>query len=424
MNDRSKQMPNKITKHYDVRMKGFIKRTPVEKVFEWLSEQSITLSEESILIRDAVGRILTADIISHYNIPSFCRSMMDGYAIVASDSQGASSYNQLQLEIISQSMPGIGTNINVNSGLAIKIMTGAPIPKGANAVLPAENVEAEGAFIYVTESVAEGRNIGKIGEDVTVGSTVLKAHRCLRPQDIALLVSIGIKNVSVFAKPKISILVTGNEILAAGEAPKDFSIVNSNGLMLEALCQRDGGNVISSCIAPDKPENIRQVMQKDYDILLITGGSSVGEEDISPLLLAEEGELAIHGVAMRPSRSTGMGAIGQKKVFLLPGNPVACLCAYDFFAGRFIRQCSGKNNPSPYASATKKLKQKIVSMIGRTDYARVRFNVDDDRYIEPIAISGAGILSSTTQADGFVIIPADKEGYAPETDVTVFLFDS
>ncbi len=404
----------------DVRMRGFKKRAPIGEANSWLDHQMMELSEQTIAIQQASGRVISQDISSQFNIPGFERSMMDGYAIVASDTQGASSYNQLQLQVIGKSMPGRGADIKVNSGTAVRIMTGAPLPDGADAVLPAENVEEEGQFIFVMESVAVGRNIGRIGEDIQPGVVVLKKDRRLRPQDIGLLASIGKKEVNVFAKPRISLVVTGNEILPVGEVPKDYQIINSNGPMLESLAIRDGGEIVSSQIIPDDAEMIRQAMLADYDILLITGGTSVGEEDLAPYLLAELGELAIHGVAMRPSRSTGMGSIGDKKVFLLPGNPVACLCAYDFFAGKFIRTLAGIGSEWPYFSVTRKLKQKLVSMIGRTDYARVKL-VDD--FVEPVAISGAAILSSTTQADGFVIIPGDSEGYAPGTEVDVFLYD-
>ncbi len=404
----------------DVRMRGFKKRSPVNEALDWIHEQSINLSEETISIHVATGRILAKDIVSPLNIPSFDRSMMDGYAIIASDAQGASTYNPLQLQLVGQSMPGRGTNVKVISGTAVKIMTGAPVPNGANAVLPAENVEMDEPFIFVSESVAEGRNIGLIGEDVTSGSTLLKQGRRLRPQDIALLASIGIKEVFVLRQIQVSIIITGNEILPTGETPKGYQIVNSNGPMLESLSHRDGAVIINSRIVPDNSELIRQALLEEYDVLLITGGTSVGEEDLVPLLLSECGQLTIHGVAMRPSRSAGMGKIGEQLVFLLPGNPVACLCAYDFFAGHFIRQFSGFGTKSPYSSEFKSLKQKITSMIGRTDYARVRLSNNE---VEPLAISGAGILTSTTQADGFIIIPADKEGYSAGTEVEIFLYD-
>ncbi len=405
----------------DVRMRGFKKRSPIEEVMAWLDQQTIDLPKQTIPLQEAAGRVITSDVISQFNIPGFNRSMMDGYAIVASDAQGASSYNQLELKVIGKSMPGQGSTAKVVSGSTVRIMTGAPVPEGANAVLPAENVAADDQSILVMENVAEGRNIGRIGEDILLGSTIIKKGRRLRAQDIALLASVGEKNVSVFSKPRISIVVTGNEILEIGTPPQGYQIVNSNGPMLEALSRRDGGITIKSSIVADDPELIRQVMLEDYDILLITGGTSVGEEDMAPLLLAELGDLAIHGVAMRPSRSAGMGSIGNKRVFLLPGNPVACLCAYDFFAGNLIRRLSGYTKNGPYRSIHKVLKQKIVSVIGRTDYARIRLS---ENFVEPIAISGAAILSSTTQADGFVIIPADSEGYPPETEVEVFLYDN
>jgi molybdopterin molybdotransferase len=404
----------------DVRMRGFKKRSPVEQANVWLDKQFLDLTETSMPLNQAAGRVISQDVISRFDIPGFERSMMDGYAIVASDAQGASSYNQLQLKVIGKSMPGQGAGVKVTSGTAVRIMTGAPLPEGADAVLPAEKVEVEDQFIFVMESVAQGRNIGRVGEDIRSGTFILEKGRRLRPQDIGLLASIGQSDIGVFSRPRISIVVTGNEILPVGDVPRDYQIINSNGPMLESLSIRDGAEIISSQIVPDDPGKIRQAMLKDFDILLITGGTSVGEEDLAPLLLAELGELAIHGVAMRPSRSTGMGKIGKKMVFLLPGNPVACLCAYDFFAGKFIRRLAGRGNDWPYFSVIKKLKQKLVSMIGRTDYARVRL-IDDQ--VEPLAISGAAILSSTTQADGFVIVPGDSEGYAPGTEVEVFVYD-
>ncbi|BCG66039.1 MAG: molybdopterin molybdotransferase [Methyloprofundus sp.] len=405
----------------DVRMRGFKQRVPIDSVLNWLVQQSIKRPEQNIAISDAAGRVLAHDIVSDINIPGFARSMMDGYAILASDAQGTSSYNQLPLQVIGKSMPGQGTEVKVTSGTAVRIMTGAPVPEGANAVLPAENVELDDSFIMVMESVAEGRNIGRIGEDISTGATILKQGRRLRPQDIALLASLGNKEIAVFRQLQISIVVTGSEILPVGSRPQGYQITNSNGPMLAALSSRDGAVVVNSCIVTDDPELIEQSMLGDYDLLLITGGTSVGEEDLVPLLVAKLGELIFHGVAMRPSRSTGIGLIADKPIFLLPGNPVACLCAYDFFAGRLIRKLSGQQRNWPYVSVTKKLQQKLVSMLGRTDYARVRLYDNDT--VAPIAIGGAAIISSTTEADGFVIVPANSEGYAAETEVEVFLYD-
>ncbi len=405
----------------DVRMRGFKQRSSVEEVINWLDQQAINVSEQTIALQDATGRILAHDIVSDINIPGFARSMMDGYAIIAADAQGASPYNQLALQLIGKSMPGIGSRAKVTPGTTVKIMTGAPVPEGANAVLPAENVEADEPDIMLMESVAEGRNIGRIGEDITAGTNILPQGRCLRPQDIALLASIGKNKVCVRRQLKISIVVTGNEILPVGNVAHGYQITNSNGPMLAALSHRDGATVVNSMIVADDPALIEQALLGEYDILLISGGTSVGEEDLIPILVAKLGKLIFHGVAMRPSRSTGIGTIDDKLIFLIPGNPVACLCAYDFFAGRLLRRLSGQPRPWPYFSVRKKLRHKLVSVLGRTDYARVR--LVDKEQVEPVAISGAANLSSTTLADGFVLVPTNSEGYPAETEVEVFLYD-
>ena len=162
-------------------------------------------------------------------------------------------------------------------------------------------------------------------------------------------------------------------------------------------------------------------MQGDVDVVLVSGGSSVGMEDHAPRLLARHGELAVHGIAIRPSSPAGMGRLGDRLVFLLPGNPVSCLCAYDFFAGRALRRLGGRTPDWPYHRLRLPLKRKLVSQIGRVDYARVTVSQGE---VEPLAISGASVLSSTTRADGFVIVGDDCEGFPPGTVVEVFLYDS
>jgi molybdopterin molybdotransferase len=155
------------------------------------------------------------------------------------------------------------------------------------------------------------------------------------------------------------------------------------------------------------------------DIVIVSGGSSVGVEDLAPMLVATHGELAVHGIAMRPSSPTGMGTIGHRLVFLLPGNPVSALCAYDFFAGRAIRALGGRPKAWPYRSIRGRLTRKISSPVGRLDYARVRVR---DADVEPLAVAGASVLSSTTRADGFVLVPDDSEGFPAGADVEVFLY--
>jgi len=214
-------------------------------------------------------------------------------------------------------------------------------------------------------------------------------------------------------------VITGNELLPAGSKPMGNRITDANGPMLAALVRRDGGLPLNPGIVADDPEAILEAMRSEADLVLVSGGSSVGQEDYAPNLLARHGELAIHGIAMRPSSPAGMGIMASRPVFLLPGNPVSCLCAYDFFAGRAIRRMAGLSEDLPYLQTQLTLRRKLVSTVGRVDYARVRIV---DNQVEPIAISGASILSSTIRADGFVIVPEDSEGYPAKAEVLVWLY--
>ena len=303
------------------------------------------------------------------------------------------------------------------------------MPPGADAVLPAEKVTREGDQLSLFDEVPPAKHVGRVGEDIEAGHRVLHQGRRLRPQDLGVISSIGRSQVEVIRRPRVRLVVTGNELCASGSQPELHQTVDANSPMLSQLIERDGGELLFDGITPDTPEQIQKAMQDtDADIVVVTGGSSVGLEDHAPRILAEIGELTIHGVAMRPSSPTGMGKVsrsdGWRLVFLLPGNPVSCLCAYDFFAGRAIRLLGGRGSQWPYPQHRGKLVRKLTSVVGRQDYARVlvRWN-GGEAEVEPIAIAGASVLSSTSRADGFVVIPSDSEGYPPGEKVDFYLYD-
>ena len=406
-------------KHTDVRMRGFVQRTSVEAAIDWVDAHVPLVGSEPIPAVAAAGRVLGHDITSEVNVPAYHRAMMDGFAVQADDTSGASAYNRLPLEIVGEALPAQPWSGTLGTGHAVRVMTGAPAPPGADAVVPVERTEVHGDEVNILDPVTPGKHVGLPGEDIAVGNVVLSQGRRLRPQDLGVLCSIGCATVSVRRTVRVRIVVTGNELLAPGSKPVGNKIVDSNSPMLAALVQRDGGVVTDSRIVPDDPQAILAAMQDDVDLVLVSGGSSVGREDHAPCLLAENGDLAIHGIAMRPSSPAGMGILDGRPVFLLPGNPVSCLCAYDFFAGRAIRRAAGLPAEWPYMRRRLPLERKLVSVVGRLDYARV--NVEADRVV-PLAVSGASMLSSTTRAAGFVIVEADSEGYPPGTEVDVWLY--
>jgi molybdopterin molybdotransferase len=406
----------------DVRMRGFARRHTVDAAVAWLDAQVRPLGEEIVPLRTAAGRVLATAVVSDVDVPGFDRATMDGYAVVAESTEGATSYNRLPLIVIGDSLPGQPFPGSVGVGQSVRIMTGAPLPLGCDAVLPAEWIESEAEpdrTVSALAAVSPGKHVGRRGEDISRGTLLFQPGRVLRPQDLGVLSSVGVAEVRAFSRPRVRLVVTGNELLPSGSQPRGYQIADANGPMLAALVARDGGLVDFPGLVPDEPDAILHALQTEADVIIVSGGSSVGIEDLAPTILARHGDLAIHGIAMRPSSPTGLGRLGHRLVFLLPGNPVSCLCAYDFFAGRAIRALGGRTRTWPYRPIRARLARKISSPIGRLDYARVQVV---NGAVEPLAVGGASMLSSTTRADGFVIVPDDSEGFAPGTDVEVWLY--
>jgi molybdopterin molybdotransferase len=419
-------------------MRGFRDRAEVDAALAMLDQRVRPLPAEAVDVTESSGRVLAVDIVAEISIPGFDRAAMDGYALRGEETFGATAYNPLECHIVGESRPGRGFSGKVEPGQAVRIMTGAPIPQGADAVLMAEAAEVQRDLLRVTEAVPPGRHVGPAGEDIVAGTPVLRAGRVLRPQDAAVLAALGIGRVTVVRRPSVAILITGDELLPPGSRPEGCRIVDSNSVMLAALVRRDGGVTQVGPIIPDRREAVRDALQNtSADAVLVSGGSSVGPEDHAPAVLAELGELAVHGIAMRPSSPTGIGFLAGKgdwppnargqspfpadrPVFLLPGNPVSCLAAYDFFAGPAIRRLGGRSMDWPYHRIQLPLGRKVVSAVGRVDYVRVKIQ---NGQVEPIATSGASILSSTTQANGFLIVPRDREGYGSGEMVAIYLYD-
>ncbi len=413
---------HRIGRSPDVRMHGFTRRQTVQAALVWLDGQLRPLAPECVPLRAAAGRVLAAPIVSAVDVPGFDRATMDGYAVVADTTDGATPYNPIALTVVGDSMPGSPCPRAIAPGEAVRIMTGAPMPQGADAVVPVESIEAGDAAtgrVAAIDPVSRGKNIGRRGEDIRAGATLLDPGRTIRPQDVGLMSSIGLAQATVVRRPRVRLVITGNELIPSGSPPQGYRITDANGPMLAALADRDGACVEFPGLVSDEAEPILAALHAEADVVIVSGGSSVGIEDLAPTLVAAHGELAVHGIAMRPSSPTGMGRIGDRLVFLLPGNPVSALCAYDFFAGRAIRVLGGRPAAWPYRSIRATLVRKISSPIGRLDYARVRVS---DGHVEPLSVAGASILSSTTRADGFVIVPDDSEGFAAGADVDVWLY--
>ena len=409
-----------MSKH-DVRMRGFLRRTPVPVLLSRIEQHCPPLPAEVTLVTEAWGRVLAETLTAPVDVPHFNRAAMDGFAVRGEETFGASAYNPIPLQVVGQSLPGKPFAGEVSAGTTVRIMTGAPLPQGADAVLMAELAEAVGDSIQVAEAVPPEKHVGKIGEDVRAGALLFRQGRCLRPQDVGMLTSVGIPEVAVIRKPTVELLITGSELLAPGTQPSGVQIVDSDSVMLRSLVKRDSGNLLGIQHLPDDREPLRKaLLDSTAEVVIVTGGTSVGLEDHAPTLLSELGELLVHGIPMRPAAPMGFGLLGERKVFLLPGNPVSCFCAYDCFVARALRLLGGRNPDWPYATQTVRLKTKISSQIGRIEYVRLRL---DDDGAEVLASGGASILSSTTQADAFFLTEEESEGIAAGETISVWRYD-
>jgi len=410
-------MSTPIPPFFDVRMQGFRNRATVAEVLATLDARVVSLPAETVELCDLAGRVLATPVVSAVDVPGFERAAMDGYAICAED-----SVCPTPITIVGEAFPARPYTGHVRRGEAVRITTGAPIPAGADAVLMAEFASrVSDASVSATASVATGKHIVRVGEDVAKGCEVLPAGRQLRPQDLGLLASIGVCRVQVNRRPRVSILVTGNELLPPGSVPEGFRIVDSNSPMLAALVARDGGEALPVRYLPDDYSAVRDAIREtDADLILVTGGTSVGTEDHAPRAVAEVGELTFHGVALRPAGPLGVGFLSScLPLFLLPGNPVSCLCAYDLFAGRIVRRLGGRAWEWPYRRITAALASGIKSVVDRVDYVRVKL---ENGRVLPILGSGASNLSSTVTADGFVLVPHERDELKVGELVEVWLY--
>jgi len=366
---------------------------------------------------------LARTVISSEDVPAFDKSAVDGYALRGAETFGASPTDPASLEVIGEVLPGEAPGFVVGPGQAVRIMTGSVFPDGADAVLMAEHATESGGQVLAQASVVPGRNVARAGEDVRIGDAVLEAGRVLKPQDLGVLASIRATDVEVVRRPTVGVLSTGNELVEpdSPEAGRPGRVVNSCRPMLEGMVSVSGGTSNWLGTFPDDRDALREALRSfEGDILLTTGGTSVGKEDYLPGLVAELGELLVHGVNIRPASPLAFGRIGTTLLVLLPGNPVAAMVGFDVLVRPAIQRQLGQPEERLNRTVRGRLRRKLASALNRTDFVRVQLVGGGE--VEPLRTGGAGVLTSVTEADGFVIVPRDAEGFEAGTEVEVFLY--
>ena len=388
----------------------FRERLPVREAIERIRRAEIRkVGHEILSIWKAAGRVLAEDITSPCDVPPVDRSAVDGYAVVAEDTFGASPNSPIQLKVSRDS---------VGRGEAVRVSTGSPLPDGANAVVMVEYTKVVGDYIEVYKPVTPFENVCRRGEDVKKGETVLKKGEVLQPQDIGILASIGKKEVKVVRRPEVAVICTGDELVEVGEGE---GVVNSNGPMICSFLTEMGCRPVYMGIVRDEFDEIARAISEGsrYDAVVVTGGSSVGERDLVPDVVKKLGKLIFHGVAIKPGMPTGFGIVNGKPVLMLPGFPVACLVSFILFFPEIMAKLTGtKVVARKGCRVTARLSGRIPSSPGVRTFARVK--IDGDR-AEPVRISGSGILSSTVKCEGIVVVPEEREGFEEGELVEVML---
>jgi len=345
---------------------------------------------ESLPIAECIDRVVSKDIVSPVDLPSFNRAAMDGFSVRSKDTRGASSSAPVYLQDF------------------VPIRTGMAVPKGFDAVVMIEDSVLRGSTLEIAAEVHPHRNVSCIGEDIHSEDIVFKEGHRLRPPDISLLASLGLREIMIYARPKIAIIPTGSELVPiAARSLEPGEAYETNGLMAELYVEKWGCKALKSDIVPDDPLKIHQAMDsaRDADMIIIIGGTSIGEKDYAPNVLAEAGELLIHGVRVQPGKPTAFGTVRGTPVVCLPGYPVAALSDLYLFVRPALKKMAHLNDSLP--KITVRLARKIASRPGYVSVVRVALK---DGEAEPIMVSGAGIMSSVAKADGFVIIPEEREG--------------
>jgi molybdopterin molybdotransferase len=447
----------------DRRSAGFHSLTPLSAARERLCEAVTPHGRTAtVALTSAPGRVLATAVTADRDVPHYDRAAMDGYAVRAADTHGAGDRSPAVLDVTRSTVTDSGADVTdpdaadsdadaadpdtdetatVDQRTAVGVHTGSELPDGADAVVKLERVERVDGAVEVFEPVAAGENVAAAGEDVAAGATLFEAGHRLRASDLALLKTVGVDAVECYERPTVGVVPTGEELVQRDPDPGE--VVETNGLTVSQLVERWGGRATYRDVVGDDPATLRAAVQRDLtkDIVVTTGGSSVGDRDRVAEVVADLGEELVHGVAVTPGHPFGVGVVADTPVLMLPGYPVACLVTAVQFLRPALKQC-GHLPPADHPETTAVLDRKLPSEVGVRTFARVRLAesgaVTDDGddspgepapadaadasslpVAEPVHTSGAGVMSSVSDADGWVVVPESSEGIPAGDRVTV-----
>jgi molybdopterin molybdotransferase len=392
------------------------------------------LPAEQVPLLDGLGRVLAQSVVAQDSLPPFANSSMDGYALISGDLAGASSKNPATLRVIGDVAAGTVLTVEVKAGTAVRIMTGAPLPSGADAVVPVEDTDEAWRIrerplpeqIHVSRSVQAGDYIRHAGEDIAAGQTILERGHILRPQEVGVLASLGINQISVIRRPRVAILATGDELLEIDQPLQPGKIRNSNGYTQAAQILALGAIPVQLGIAGDTETAVHQKLQaglkKNVDLFISSAGVSVGAYDVVKAVLEQEGNVGFWRVRMRPGKPLAYGTYHGIPYLGLPGNPVSAMVSFERFARAAIRKMAGHTQlDRPTVMATV---QNEIHSDGRESYIRALVTAGETGYTAVLTgDQGSHIMTSLVKANALLIVPEGVKYVSKGNQLSAWMID-
>ena len=387
--------------------------------------KDITLENETIGISHGLGRVLSSDIVSTMDVPHFDRSVVDGYAVKLTDVQGASNAIPGFLRITGEVQMGKETTENLNQGETLYVPTGGMVPAGTEAMIMIEYTEKLGEKdLAVYTNAGANENMMRIGDDIRNGELVFSRGHLLRPQDIGVLSALGYLQIEVYKRPRLSIISTGDEIIRPGETPKPGEVIDINTPALAAVAKRLGAEVVSTSYARDDHNEIRLAVAngiENGDIVILSGGSSMGEKDYTVQVIEDLGQVLLHGLAVKPGKPTILGTVSQKPVIGLPGQPAAAIMVMMIVLQEFMNLYYGQD-VFKYQTVQGVLMENIHAAPGRRTFQTVSI-AKTENGIEVRPTHGkSGMITLLSYSDGYIEITENEEGKNTGDQVEVTLF--
>jgi molybdopterin molybdotransferase len=374
---------------------------------------------EQIPLEESNGRVIARDVTAAADVPPFSRAGMDGYAVKAIDTRGATRQHPRTLRQVGTLYTGQVSPVPVEEGECIEISTGAPMPDGADAVVMVEETSTDdNRSIRIFVELQPQQNVGQRGADIQAGQTVLGTGDTINSSRLGALAAIGASSVHVFERPRVAILSTGNEVVTPGQPLKPGEIYDINRFTLSAVVQENGGIPVAYPPAPDSLDALLSTLEACLvnDVVVFSGGSSVGERDLIRDAIAKKGELLFHGIAVKPGKPTGLGLVQGKPVFAMPGYPTSCLSNAHILLVPLLRRLA-RLGPKVKSTQTLPLARRIGSVRGRHQFFTVR--IENGQAVP--AFKASGDITSMSRADGYIEIPADVDAIEAGTAVDVTL---